>query len=118
MVSPSASWLALPSRVTTDPVATFWSVPASAVGVELAVAAKMVTIAGALSTVPSLTTSSATYSPSTSTVNVGLNTVVSDSVAALPAGDDVKVHEYVRGSLFKSLLWLPFRVTTDPVATF
>src|SRR5439155_3100739 len=73
-----------------------------------------VTVTGALSRVPSLTMSWATYVPALSTTNVGCTVVGSDSVAALPAGTTVKAQRKVRGSPSTSLDWLPSSVTVVP----
>src|SRR4249920_3495174 len=52
-----------------------------------------------------------------SAVNVGLAEVAPARAAALPAGLLVRVHEYVRESLFASELALPSKVTVIPVST-
>jgi hypothetical protein len=117
-VSLSASVLPLPSSVTTEPVATFWSIPAFATGAELPVAAVIVTVSAALSTVPSFTVRLSTYVPSLSAVNVGLTTLALDKIAALPPGAEVNDQVYVNAFPSASVLPLAFRVTDDPVAMF
>ena len=56
-VSPSTSLEPEPSRVTVAPSVTDWSGPASATGGVLPGAVTMTTSSGALSSLPSLTTS-------------------------------------------------------------
>src|SRR5690606_31364695 len=90
--SPSGSLDAEPSSSTSAPTATVRSAPASARGAEFHVS--IVTESGELSTVPSLTTSVATYAPGTSIVKIGRTALSLDSVAALPDGA-TRVHEYV-----------------------
>jgi hypothetical protein len=77
----------------------------------------MVTVTGALSSVPSLTMSWSTYVPTWSTTNVGCAVVGFDSVAALPAGTTVKAQRKVSGSPSTSLDALPSRVTVVPTKT-
>ena len=114
-MSLSASVEPLPSRVTVSPVATFWSTPALATGGVLAV---MITVSGALSTVPSLTTNWASYVPARSATKEGLAVLPPDRAAVLVAGTVVSDQLKVKVSLSASVEPLPSRVTVSPVATF
>ena len=79
--------------------------------------ASTATVFGALSIVPSLTMSCATYTPAWSASKVGITAVGSDSTAVLPAGTDVNDHEKVSGSPSTSLDPLPSSVTVSPITT-
>ena len=80
------SELALPLRVTVDPVVTLCAVPAFAAGAVFETLAVIVTVAGVLLTLPSLTTRLATYVPAASAAKVGTAEVAPAKAAALPAG--------------------------------
>src|SRR5687767_12369864 len=82
--SPSTSEDALPSRTAIRPATIVWAAPALATGAEFSVV--MVTVSGVLATVPSCTTSCATYMPGRSITKIGRGTVPSSSAAVLPAG--------------------------------
>src|SRR5262249_52876221 len=79
--------------------------------------AVMVTVAGVLSRVPSLTMSCATYIAAWSTTNVGCTVVGFVRVAALPVGTTVKAQRKVSGSPSTSLDALPSSVTVVPTTT-
>ncbi len=85
---PSTSEEAVPSRVTVAATKTLWSGPALAMGAEFSVV--IVTVSGAESTEPSLTTSWTSYDPDTSAMNVGWSLVAPERVAVLPAGLETK----------------------------
>jgi hypothetical protein len=91
-LSPLGSVLAAPSSVTLAPIATCCAAPASATGARFALLAVTVTVAGALSTVPSLTTSVTSNSPMASAPKLGWACVASTSVALLPVGLALMVH--------------------------
>jgi hypothetical protein len=84
-------------------------------GTCIGVRATIVTVSGALSTVPSFTTRLSTYEPARSAVKVGAAAVALDSVAVLPSGLDVSDHRYVSGSPFASVLPVPSTATSAPV---
>src|SRR5690606_1255104 len=85
--SPSGSEDPAPESVTVSVTKTMVrSCPASATGGELPVV--IVTESGALTAVPSCTTSCTTYEPGRSTTNVGSSAEGSEKAARLPAGRD------------------------------
>src|SRR4030065_1077700 len=89
---PSASFDALPSKVTTVPSGTVWSGPALAAGGWLPPGVVMVTVSGALLTIPSLTVNWATYWPATSATKLAIMVVAFERAALLPVGFTVKAH--------------------------
>ena len=93
-------------------MSTTWSGPALATCLSTEIA--IVTVAGALSCVPSLTMSCTTYVPGTSLTNVGSTDVGFDSVAALPVGLASMDHAYVSGSPSGSDERLPSRIMSVP----
>ena len=109
-VSPLASELALPSKVTV-PSTTLWLAPALATGATLAAEAFTLTVATALSTLPSFTCKLNTYTPAMSAVKVGLADVAEDKAALELVGLFSKVHLYVMASPLASELALPSKVT-------
>ena len=81
---PSASLEAAPLRLTLAPTTALWSAPALATGAELLVL--MLTLSGALLSVPSLTTSRSTYVPGRSATKRGLTLPPPVRAAVLPLG--------------------------------
>jgi hypothetical protein len=84
-----------PLSVTVALTATFWLAPATAIGGAFEVV--IATVEGALLRKPLLTISWATYCPGTSTMNVGFALFGLTSAAALPVGNVMSDHEYVKG---------------------
>src|SRR3954447_17145207 len=80
-----------PASVTSAPWTTVWFGPALAVGAWIVFVA-IETVAAALSTLPSLTTSWAIYVPARSAVKVGFTAEVLLKVAALPWGNAMRLH--------------------------
>src|SRR5262245_49431528 len=72
------------------------------------------TVSGALSTVPSLPMSCATYVPGRSAVNDGVAMLALSRVARLPAGAAMSAQSYVNGSVSGSLDAVPSIVTVVP----
>src|SRR4051794_39949241 len=105
-----------PFSVTTLFLGTVWLGPALAVGAPGAFVV-IVTVAGALSTVPSFTINCATYVPARSAVKVGFGIVVLDNVAVLPVGRVIRLHLYVSGSPSTSVDPEPFNCTRAPALT-
>src|ERR1035438_4082507 len=81
----------LPFRWTVVRWATVWFGPALAVGASGGLVVVW-TVAGALSTFPSLTINCATYVPGRSAVNMGLTVLAALKTALLPLGTPIRLH--------------------------